>query len=315
MTEDPHARPPWPQAPWQPGPPAGHGPPPGYGPPPPGSFGPGPGAAAHPPGGPETLSYPAGSYPPGSYPDAPPDATPPHGEFSWRDSSGLPPQRPGPPIGRILLIIGAIVALLAAGVAAYLLLSRPRAATPQAPPTVAAPPAPAPAPPAQAAAPGPLTLTAAADCVSPPSKDAAGTVVAYGPEKMVDGQADTAWRCDGDGAGKKVRITFNGPARVDQVSIVPGYAKTDPADGTDRYAQNRRIAQVRYTFDDGTSITQTLKTGIDDRSPQTIAVPGVASSGMTVTVVRSVPGSAVGPNRASDRIAISEIQVLGAASG
>ena len=127
---------------------------------------------------------------------------------------------------------------------------------------------------------------------------------------MVDGRTDTAWRCDGDGAGKTIKVTFSSPARIVQIGIVPGYAKIDPADGTDRYAQNRRIAQVRYTFDDGTTVEQTLATDAGIRSVQTVAVPGVTSSGMTVSIVRSVPGTAVGANRASDRIAISEPTVL-----
>jgi hypothetical protein len=67
---------------------------------------------------------------------------------------------------------------------------------------------------------------------------------------------------------------------------------------------------VRYAFDDGTTVDQTLRTGLGDRSPQTVAVPGVTSSGMTITIVRSVPGSAVGSNMASDRIAVSELEVL-----
>jgi hypothetical protein len=209
------------------------------------------------------------------------------------------------PIGRILLVVGAIAALLAAGAAAYFLFPR---ATPS--------PAPAPAP-TQAAAPtaqpvpGPVTLTATADCVSPPSRDAAGAVVAYDPQQMVDGRADTAWRCDGDGVGRTVRVTFDRPVRVLQVGLVPGYAKTDPTDGVDRYAQNRRITQVRYTFDDGTTVDQPLITAATNRSLQTVPVAGITSSGMTVSIIGSVPGSAVGPNKASNRIAISELQVLG----
>jgi hypothetical protein len=31
---------------------------------------------------------------------------------------------------------------------------------------------------------------------------------------------------------------------------------------------------------------------------------------MTITIVRSVPGSAVGPNAASDRVAVSEVSVV-----
>ena len=93
--------------------------------------------------------------------------------------------------------------------------------------------------------------------------------------------------------------------------MIPGYAKIDPADGTDRYAQNRRIAQVRYTFDDGNDRRADPRhrrgrsRGADRRR-----FPGVTSSGMTVTIVRSVPGAAVGVNRASDRIAVSELSVL-----
>jgi hypothetical protein len=200
--------------------------------------------------------------------------------------------------------------LAAAGAAAYLLL--PRLTSAESPAVSATPPAPAPAPPVQtaASAPGPLKLTATAACVSPPSRDAAGEVVSYGPEQMADGRTDTAWRCDGDGAGETVRVTFDRPARVQQVGIIPGYAKTDPADGTDRYAQNRRIAQVRYTFDDGTTVDQTLDTGVGNRSLQPVAIPGVTSSGLSVSIVRSVPGSAVGSNKASDRIAVSELEVL-----
>jgi hypothetical protein len=196
---------------------------------------------------------------------------------------------------------------------AYFLVPRLTASTaaqpPATPPPAAVAPPPAP-PAAPSAQPSALTITAAADCVSAPSRDAAGAVVDYGPERMVDGRTDTAWRCDGDGAGKTIKVTFSSRARVVQVGIVPGYAKVDPADGTDRYAQNRRIAQVRYTFDDGTIVEQTLATDAGTRSAQTVAVPGVTSSGMTVSIVRSVPGTAVGANRASDRIAISELTVL-----
>jgi hypothetical protein len=240
-----------------------------------------------------------------------PPGAPPPGGFAWRDGAGPPPPPPRRPVSGLLIALLAIAALLAAGIAAYFLVPRLTARTAAEPSATPAPVAVAPPPPpAPSAQPSALTITAAADCVSAPSRDAAGAVVDYGPERMVDGRTDTAWRCDGDGAGKTIKVTFSSPARIVQIGIVPGYAKIDPADGTDRYAQNRRIAQVRYTFDDGTTVEQTLATDAGTRSVQTVAVPGVTSSGMTVSIVRSVPGTAVGANRASDRIAISELTVL-----
>jgi hypothetical protein len=197
------------------------------------------------------------------------------------------------------------VALLAAGIAAYLLVPQRAAPKPASAATLTAAPQGAVA----------VTMTATADCVSPPSQDAAGNAVEYGPDNMVDGRADSAWRCDGDGAGRSVQVTFDRPVRLTQVGLVPGYAKTDTTDGTDRYAQNRRIAEVRYRFDDGTAVDQPLDTAPTNRAAQTVAVPDVTTTGMTVTVVRSVPGNPEPGNEAVDKIAISELQVTARASG
>ena len=53
-------------------------------------------------------------------------------------------------------------------------------------------------------------------------------------------------------------LDLGGPIRVAELALVPGYAKTDAADGTDRYAENRRITAVRWRFDDGTTVEQEL---------------------------------------------------------
>lgn len=308
MSHDPYGRPSWeatpPAWPAQPPPPYTEG-----------QYAPGP----YPPDAAETVQYPGppGSRPPGAQPsgmqppDTRPPGAPPYAGFAWRDGPGPPPPPPRRPVSGLLIALLAIAALLAAGIVAYLLVPRlTSTATPEptaTPAPTAAEAAPVATPSAQPSA---LTITAVADCVSAPSRDAAGAVVDYGPPRMVDGRTDTAWRCDGDGAGKTIKVTFSSPAKIVGVGMIPGYAKTDPADGTDRYAQNRRIAQVRYTFDDGTTVEQSLTTDAGDRSTQTVAVPGVTSSGMTVSIVRSVPGTGSGANRASDRIAISELTVL-----
>ncbi len=88
---------------------------------------------------------------------------------------------------------------------------------------------------------------------------------------------------------------------------MPGYAKTDPVDGTDRYAQNRRISAVRYTFDDGSAVTQLFDTNASHRFIQTIALPNVSTSHVTITILGSVEGQATGGKQPFDKVALSEV--------
>ena len=91
------------------------------------------------------------------------------------------------------------------------------------------------------------------------------------------------------------------------IGIVPGYAKTDPVDGTDRYAQNRRISAVRYTFDDGSAVTQSFDTDASYRSVQTLVLPNVPTTHVTLTILSSVNGEATGGQQPFDKVAISEV--------
>lgn len=91
--------------------------------------------------------------------------------------------------------------------------------------------------------------------------------------------------------------------------MVPGYAKTDPLDGTDRYAQNRRVSAVRYTFADDRNFTQSFDTSISSRSVQTIALPDVSTSHVKITILSSVSGEATGGQPPFGKVAISEVAV------
>ena len=148
-----------------------------------------------------------------------------------------------------------------------------------------------------------------AACVSPPSKDAAGAAVNFEPANMTDGKVETAWRCDGDGVGQVVELRLPGPTVVNSIALIPGYAKTDPSDNTDRYAQNRRITAVRYEFDDGKSVVHTLDPNATRRTPQLLAVNGVRTSTIRMVIVSSEPGTASNGNAAVDKVAISEVVV------
>jgi hypothetical protein len=165
------------------------------------------------------------------------------------------------------------------------------------------------------AAPGPAEPvpldTALAQCVSQPSQDAAGNPTSYEPAQAVDGRADTAWRCDGDGVGQTLEIRFRAPHDVSTVGLIPGLAKTDPSDGTDRYAQDRRIAAVRYTFDDGSSVVQRFDTSPGNRSMQSMQVPRVRTAHVSLTILESVPGSPVNGQPPVDKVAVSEVAFSG----
>lgn len=131
-------------------------------------------------------------------------------------------------------------------------------------------------------------------------------MVTYGPENAVDDAPDTAWRCDGDGVGEQLEVSFPAQRTLTSAGLVPGYAKTDAYDGTDRYLQNRRISSVRYTFDDGSSVVQSFDTGTG-RNLQTIALPNVSTSHVTITILGSVDGEATNGQPVSDKVAISQV--------
>ena len=82
---------------------------------------------------------------------------------------------------------------------------------------------------------------AVASATAPDSVDDAGNPTSYGAEHVLDEDPTTAWRVEGDGSGATITVTLSGPARLTQVGLIPGYAKTDATSGVDRFAQERRI--------------------------------------------------------------------------
>jgi hypothetical protein len=158
----------------------------------------------------------------------------------------------------------------------------------------------------------PLTpASVSATCTSPPGQDSAGNRFDYRAEYAVDGDPGSAWRCDGDGVGQSLRLDLGAPRTLTRIDVVPGFAKTDPVDGSDRYAQCRRLAVVRFDFDD-TSVQQTFDTDPLHRDAQTLRLPGVSTRHVTMTILASVPGTGVAGGGAIDKVAVSTLSVVGA---
>ena len=143
---------------------------------------------------------------------------------------------------------------------------------------------------------------ATASCQAPSSVDAAGNEVGYPPTSAYDGDLTTAWRCNGKGVGQTLSLTFVEPVEVGELALVPGYAKTDPRSGVDRYAENNRITRVRWTFPDGTSVVQKLDGAPANRSLQAMRIAPVQADSVTMEVLASVRGP-------RNTIAVSEVQI------
>jgi serine/threonine protein kinase len=136
---------------------------------------------------------------------------------------------------------------------------------------------------------------------APSSTDAAGNVVTYLPGNVIDGDVRTAWRTPGNGRGESLTLLFDTPIQIVRIGLIPGYAKTDPETGVNRFEQNRIITQVRYVMPGSPSVTQTFRPA---PVPQFVRV-GATTSRITVEILgTTAPGGL-------DYTAISEIYVYG----
>lgn len=142
--------------------------------------------------------------------------------------------------------------------------------------------------------------------VAPASTDAqTGEPVTFEADHLNDDDETTCWRVAGDASGDTMTITFDEPVQVSEVGMVNGYAKSYP--GYDGYALNRRVLEVTWVFDDGTSVNQALR---DDRTMQSMTVAPTWTKKLTIEIVEvSPPGE--GP-LGKDYTAISELLVEGA---
>jgi hypothetical protein len=138
-----------------------------------------------------------------------------------------------------------------------------------------------------------------ASLTAPASKDAAGNVVTFLPRNVVDGNVETAWRAPGDGRGVTLTLLFDNPIDVVRIGLIPGYAKFDPQNGTNRFEEERIIKRVRYLFPGLPSVTETFQ---PVPIPQYVSIRATTSR-ITIEILETTePGG-------RDFTAISEIYV------
>src|SRR3546814_6418286 len=89
----------------------------------------------------------------------------------------------------------------------------------------------------------------------------------------------------GAAQGSSITLALPSEASVLEVGVINGYAKTDRAgDRTvDWYSKNRRILEVEWIFDDGTTISQKLD---KTKEMQVLAISEVTSSNVIQKYVK-----------------------------
>jgi hypothetical protein len=140
----------------------------------------------------------------------------------------------------------------------------------------------------------------------PPGRDLHGNPVRYPARNMLDDDPETAYRMPGDASGATLTFTLPQATTIDEVGLVNGYAKMDTRGGStvDWYPRNRRILEVEWVFDDGTTLAQELD---DDPDLQTIAVDDVQT---TTIQLRIIEVSRPGP-QGRNSTAVSDILIHG----
>lgn len=134
------------------------------------------------------------------------------------------------------------------------------------------------------------------------SNDACGNVTTYEAINAIDGDPQTAWRVAGNGVNEFIQLEFSPAIEVDEIKLIPGYAKVDPCDGADRFPQMRRVKLVRFDFSDGTKLEGLF---FDNRDMQSISVPEVTTTFIRVTILETLTYTTF------DFTPISEVEVWG----
>ncbi|HEY1015869.1 MAG TPA: hypothetical protein VGE07_24380, partial [Herpetosiphonaceae bacterium] len=150
----------------------------------------------------------------------------------------------------------------------------------------------------------------AASSIAPPAVDRAGNPIEYKPDYVLDADPATAWRsrelAPGEtGAGEFLEVVFDRQVTIQRIGIIPGYAKVDAIDGTDRFTQNYVIRHIRLEFPDGTKLEYNLESLPE---LQMVEVPPIAAERFRLVVVRADPPASADPRR---YLAISTLEVFG----
>lgn len=121
---------------------------------------------------------------------------------------------------------------------------------------------------------------------------------------LMDSRQDSAWRCEGDGRGRKVTFTFAGAQPIVGLRIASG----NPVDRDDTSAQ-RQLLTLRWRFSDGSWFEQ----GFSGRNAATqeVAFPQIDATGVEMEILATTE-PADPEAEGADAISIGWVEFLAA---
>lgn len=117
-------------------------------------------------------------------------------------------------------------------------------------------------------------------------QDACGDTFNYPPANVVDADPETAWQVGGTGVDQWLELTYGEPVKVSRVGIIPGYAKEDRCDGTDRFYQYYVVRGAVIRFSDGSEVKAEF-----EKKPQMqfVDTNGHETKSLRITIVDVYP--------------------------
>ncbi|MCT1458685.1 hypothetical protein M3G03_03855 [Aestuariimicrobium sp. p3-SID1156] len=145
-----------------------------------------------------------------------------------------------------------------------------------------------------------------ASCVAPEELEPSGETLSFEASRAVDGQAHTAWRCNGNGVGQRLWFRVPDKTVLAGVSVVNGWTRDEGK--ASLYDQFRRVTSVRWDLPDGSWFVQNLSD--NDHGQQSLMIPPTPISGIVrMTILSSTkPGRPDQQNR--DAVLLSEVSLF-----
>lgn len=136
-----------------------------------------------------------------------------------------------------------------------------------------------------------------------PSADYCGKATYFTPNNVNDGREDTAWRVKGNGKGETITLSFGREVVVQEIIIVPGYAKVDPCKPSYNWCELNYVPkEIMFVFSDGASGLINLPRIC---GPQSFSINPITTSTIEFKIMDSHP------HNGREFTPISEITVIG----
>ncbi len=200
--------------------------------------------------------------------------------------------------GWLIAVAAAIVALLAGG--GWLLLLRSRSE----PVATSEPPATTTLAESTTTLEATSTLATGEEIVElrPVRVECSSELASFPCEALIDGDPNTDWSAEAGGWGATVTFFFSPPVQITEVIF---HNVEDP----ERFARNSRIKGLEVALDD---LFQTTVAELQDlREPQSIRVPSLRTSRLTIAVTSAYPGQAYEGREPFSELVLAEIEFRG----